>query len=244
MKVSKEKRDEIRRALVKAAVELAIQKGFSEISMREVAAHAGVAPGTAYKYFPDREQLVRAFFELKLADAEVSLQSIEEFATFTFKEKLHTLVGALLDEYASDREFVTIAMRSLVDAPLQLFGAMQPVRRRLVEIVESMLEAAVANNEFAAPVHRGFLANAFWDYTVFVVLYWLNDKSAHFAKSTEFIDKSLDLYVTLVRSGLVDQAARLGLFLLKNHLYANFEHIASLLGAISDFRPAGFGSTR
>jgi AcrR family transcriptional regulator len=244
MKVSKEKRDEIRRALVKAAVELCVEKGFSELSMREVAAHAHVAPGTAYKYFPDREQLVRAFFELKLADAEASLATINGFDSFTFKERLHAFVGALLDEYLPDREFVAIAMRSLVDAPLQSLGAMQPVRRKLVEVVESMLEAAVANDEFPPPLHRGFLTSAFWDYTVFVVLYWLKDESQYFAKSTEFVDKSLDIYVTLVRSGLVDQAARLGLFLIKNHLYANFENIASLFGAISGFKAGGLGSER
>lgn len=244
MKVSKEKRDEIRRTLVEAAAELFVEKGFSEVSMREVAAHANVAPGTAYKYFPDREQLVRAFFELKFRDAATSLERIEGFETYTFKEKLHALVGALLDEYQPDREFVAIAMRSLVDAPLQSLSAMQPVRHQLVELVESMLDAAVANEEFAPPLHRGFLTNAFWDYTVLVVLYWLKDDSESFARSTEFVDKSLDLYVTLVRSGLVDQAAQLGLFLFKSHVYANFEHIASLLGALGGFRASGLGSSR
>ncbi len=62
MEVSKEKRDEIRRSLVSAAVELFVAKEFSEVSLREMAKHANVAPGTAYEYFPDREQLGRAFF--------------------------------------------------------------------------------------------------------------------------------------------------------------------------------------
>jgi len=244
MKVSKEKRDEIRRALVRAAVALSIEKRTVDVSMREVAALANVAPGTAYKYFPDRQQLVRAFFELKLADAAATLANIDGFAAFTFKEQLHAFLDALLDEYLPDREFVAIALRRLVDAPLQSLGAMQPARRNLVDVVESMLDAAVEKGEFNAPLHRGFLTGAFWDYTVLVVLYWLKDDSESFARSTEFIDKSLDLYVALVRSGLVDQAARLGLFLMKSHIYTNFEHIASVFGALNEFRAGGLGSSR
>ncbi|HEY5960861.1 MAG TPA: TetR family transcriptional regulator [Polyangiaceae bacterium] len=241
MKVSKEKRDETRRALVQAAVALFVEQGFADTSIREIAARANVAPGTAYKYFPDREQLVRAFFELRFADAEASLDDLPNFATFTLKEKLHAFVEALLEAYLPDREFVAIAIRNLVDAPLQSFGSMQPVRHQLVAVVEGMLERAVAGGEFAPPLQRGFLTNVFWDYTILVVLYWLSDDSESFAKTSEFIDKSLDIYVTLVQSGIVDKAARLLMFLLKNHLYANFEHITSLLGAMSEIRLSGFG---
>jgi AcrR family transcriptional regulator len=241
MKVSKEKRDEIRRALIQAAVDLFVEKGISETSIREIAARADVAPGTAYKYFPDRDQLVRAFFEVKLEDARASLTVIEGLASFTLKEKLHALLEALLDEYLTDREFVALAIRGLVDAPLQSFGTMQPVRLHWVSIVDSMFDDAIANDELDAPMHRGFLTNAFWDYTILVVLYWLHDRSETFTKTSEFIDKSLDLYVALVRSGIVDQAARLGMFFFKNHLYANFEHLTSLLGLLGDLKFDRFG---
>lgn len=233
MKVSKEKRDETRRALLNAAVELFVEKGFTETSIREIAARAQVAPGTAYKYFPDREQLVRAYFELTLADAETQLEQIDNFASFTFKEKLHALLEALLEEYADDREFVALAVRNVVDAPLQSLGTLQPVRTRLLEILDSILNEAVERGEFTAPLHRAFVTNAFWDYTILVILYWVNDHSEAFVQSTEFIDKSLDVYVTLVRSGFIDQMVRLGVFLVKNHLHANMELIASLLGAMS-----------
>lgn len=242
MKVSKEKRDEIRRALIQAAVELCVEKGLAETSIREIAARANVAPGTAYKYFPEREQLIRAFFESRFADAQASLDELTGFATFSFKERLQAFLDALLEAYLPDREFVSIAVRSLVDAPLQSIGAMQPMRLQLVAFAESMLNQAVADGEFSPPLHRRLLTNAFWDYTTLVVLYWLNDDSEGFAKSTEFIDKSLDVYVTLIQSGIVDKTVRLFLFLFKSHLYTNFEQLTGLLGMIAGKAPGGFGS--
>jgi AcrR family transcriptional regulator len=242
VKVSKEKRDEIRRALIQAAVELCVEKGLADTSIREVAARANVAPATAYKYFPDRDQLIRAFFECRFADAAKSLEELPNFETYTFKEQLHAFLDALLEAYLPDREFVAIAVRSLVDAPLQSIGAMQPARLQLVSVADTMLNRAIVSGEIDSPLHRKLLINAFWDYTTLVVLYWLNDDSEGFAKSTEFIDKSLDLYVSLIQSGIVDKAARLLMFLFKSHLYTNFEQLTGLLGALSGLRVSGLGS--
>jgi AcrR family transcriptional regulator len=241
VKVSKEKRDEIRRALIQAAVELCVEKGLAETSIREIAARANVAPATAYKYFPEREQLIRAFFESRFADAQASLDDLPNLASFNLKERLHALLDALLDAYLPDREFVGIAIRSLIDAPLQSIGAMQPMRLQVVAFVEATLNQAVNDGELEPPLHRGFLANSFWDYSTLVVLYWLNDDSEGFAKTTEFIDKSLDLYVSLIQSGIVDKTARLLLFLLKSHVYTNFEQLTGLLGAITGTKLSGFG---
>lgn len=242
MKVSKEKRDEIRRALIQAAVELCVEKGLADTSIREVAARANVAPATAYKYFPDRDQLIRAFFESRFADAARSLEEVASFEAYTFKEQLHAFLDALLEAYLPDREFVAMAVRSLVDAPIQSIGAMQPARLQLVSVADSMLNDAITKGEIAPPLHRSFLINSFWDYTTLVVLYWLNDDSEGFAKTTEFIDKSLDLYVSLIQSGIVDKAARLLMFLFKSHLYTNFEQLTGLLGAIGGLKLGNLGS--
>ena len=96
MKVSKEKREEIRRSLVAAAVELFTQKGVGDTNMREIAGRAGVAPGTVYKYFPSRERLFYAYFELKQDDAQAALLKIAEFEQFSFKERLQAYLESLL----------------------------------------------------------------------------------------------------------------------------------------------------
>jgi len=242
MKVSKEKRDEIRRSLIEAAVGLFVEKGFAETSMREVAARASVAPGTAYKYFPDRDQLLVAFFELKFADTEAATFALPGYTTFCLKEKLQAFIESLLSEYLQEREFVAIAMKSLVDAPLQSIGAMQPLKARFTMFADQVLDDAVVASHPNGLTHKGFFSSLFWDYSILVTLYWLKDDSENFAKTSEFIDRSLDLYVALLESGVVDKAARLLGFFVKNHLYGNLEQIASVVSGLGQLGRDTFGA--
>jgi TetR/AcrR family transcriptional regulator, regulator of autoinduction and epiphytic fitness len=241
MKVSKEKRDEIRRSLVEAAAALFVEKGLADTSMREVAARAGVAPGTAYKYFPERDQLLSAFLEMKFGDAQAAAGALPGFASFGIKEKLQAFLETLLSAYLDEREFVALAMRSLVDAPLSSLGAMQPLKEQFTALAGGFLDQAVAAGELEAISHKSFFSTLFWDYSLLVVLYWLKDTSEGFSKTSEFIDRSLDLYVALLRSGVVDKAARLLGFFLKNHLYGNLEQLGSVMDALGQLRRDGFG---
>ncbi len=236
MKVSKEKQGEIRRALIDAAVELFVEKGFSGTPMREIASRAGVAPGTAYKYFPEREQLLLAFFEMKFVDAEAATRALPGFDSYGLKEKLQAFVEFLLSEYLEEREFVALALRTLIDAPLQSIGAMQPLKERFTKLVDGFLDDAVRQQEVDAITHQAFYASLFWDYSILVTLYWVSDRSEGFSRTTEFVDRSLDLYVTLLKSDVVDKAARLLGFFVKNHLYGNLEQIAAAVTGIGQLR--------
>jgi TetR/AcrR family transcriptional regulator, regulator of autoinduction and epiphytic fitness len=236
MKVSKEKQEEIRRALIDAAVELVVEKGFSRTTTREIASRAGVAPGTAYKYFPRREQLLLAFFEAKFVDAEAATKALPGFDSYGLKEKIQAFVESLLSEYLEEREFVALALRTLIDAPLQSIGAMQPLKERFTRLVDGFLDDAAAQRELDPITHQAFYSSLFWDYSILVTLYWVGDKSEGFSRTTEFVDRSLDLYVTLLKSGVVDKAARLLGFFVKNHLYGNLEQIAAVVTGIGQLR--------
>src|SRR3954468_15896703 len=54
-----------RRKLLDAAAELFARKGLA-VGLDEIARHAGVGVGTAYRRFPDKEQLIEALFDDRL----------------------------------------------------------------------------------------------------------------------------------------------------------------------------------
>src|ERR1700754_2811238 len=54
-----------RRKLLDAAAELFARKGLA-VGLDEIARHAGVGVGTAYRRFPDKEQLIDALFDDRL----------------------------------------------------------------------------------------------------------------------------------------------------------------------------------
>ena len=66
-------RQQHREEILSAALQLFAEKGFSNVSMQEIAAAAEFATGTLYNFFSSKENL---FFELLVATAEESLGMI------------------------------------------------------------------------------------------------------------------------------------------------------------------------
>ena len=64
-------------AILSAALELFVERGFHGTSVPSVAERAGVAAGTIYHYFASKEALVNALF--KRCKAEISARVISEF---------------------------------------------------------------------------------------------------------------------------------------------------------------------
>lgn len=67
-------REETQQQLLRAALELFAEEGFSSTSMRAIAKAAGVSPGLSYHYYPSKESLLQAILAQGAADV---------FSTFT-----------------------------------------------------------------------------------------------------------------------------------------------------------------
>ncbi|MEY4725525.1 MAG: HTH-type transcriptional regulator RutR [Pseudomonadota bacterium] len=78
----RERRKEARPGeLVKAALELFVEKGFAATRVDEVAARAGVSKGTLFLYFPSKEDLFKAVIRENIANLFPAWN--EEFKAFT-----------------------------------------------------------------------------------------------------------------------------------------------------------------
>lgn len=62
-----------RERILSSAEVLIARRGFHGISMQQVAQHANVATGTIYRYFADKETLLRCVHEERLRDAAVAI---------------------------------------------------------------------------------------------------------------------------------------------------------------------------
>src|ERR687889_852635 len=66
-----------RARILAAASEVFAERGL-DVSLDDIAAHAGVGVGTVYRRFPDKDALIDALFEDKIADVErVAREALE-----------------------------------------------------------------------------------------------------------------------------------------------------------------------
>lgn len=232
MKVSKDKKKEIRRDLIQSAVELFSEKGFRKATMREISSRAGYAAATIYNYFPNKEKILYGYFEEKQRELIRTLEDIPDFSEFTLKEKLQIQLETLLDLYLSDREFVQEAYKLIFDSPLRSLSELRDNKKIFTDAVSIFLSTAVANDEIPEPTFPDFLANLYWDYAGLVIFYWLRDDSDQFSNTSVFIDLSLDIILAILKSDMMSKTADMLAFLFKSHLYGNIETIHRLFSSV------------
>jgi len=244
MKVSQEQKDEIRKKLIKAAVELMTEKGFQDATMREISDRAGYGSATIYHYFPNKEKILYAYFENKHKELIKLLKEVPDFSEFTLKEKLQVQIESLLDMYLEDREFVQEAYKLMFDSPLRTFTEMIPIKDTFLKTVNDFFEDSIKKNEISEYVFKGFINNLYWDFTGLVIIYWCNDNSEGFSNTSQFIDMTLDIIVEILRSGLIVKFSNIASFIFRNHIYSNFNNISRLFPARDVFQNVMKNATR
>jgi len=79
--------DEYRKELLEKCFSIFSRKGFSNVTMREIAAEIGVSTGTLYHYFPTKESIMEHMFSF------VQETNVEAFLSIT--EKMETVAEKL-----------------------------------------------------------------------------------------------------------------------------------------------------
>lgn len=131
-------------------------QGVRSARMEDIAARAGVAVGTLYNYFSDREQLVSALLEFRRARLiELLDQRLEVEARAPFDEQLDGLVRALLQHFDDHRAFFAILAQGeftgdLADATCKMRSTMRDVHARIDRLMARGVASGRLRPEHAA----------------------------------------------------------------------------------------------
>jgi AcrR family transcriptional regulator len=227
MKISQKEKAKTRAKILQSAVDLIIEKGFKNASMREMAKNAGVSNPTIYNYFPTKEKLLYAYIEQKHIESATILEEISDFHTYTLREQLQSLIETELELYLEDREFITQIYEMAFHSSTVRLESIYETKEKFIEIVSQMLDIAIEAGEIEEPPFKEYLPQAFWDYFVMIVAYWVKDDSEHFENTTQFIDHSLGVIEALLHSNILNKASDLGMFLFKTHLLSSLERFST-----------------
>lgn len=237
MKISNEKKQENREAIMQAAVDLIIEKGFKAATMRAMARKAGLGDATIYNYFPTKESILYAYYEDKFSEAGDSLSGIAGFDEYSFQEQLQELFETCLETFLADREFLQETF-NLVFYPVTPHKDLQGIKANFMASVDCIFDNAVETGEIEDPMFRELTNHFFWDYFVGVAFYWLKDTSEHFSDTTELINKTMDLACAVLKAGVVNKIFDIASFLFRNHIVSRLQTFKSGMDAFGEIRQA------
>src|SRR5215204_470048 len=136
------KGDQTKALILETALEMFLERGYDETTMRAIAQKAGVSLGNAYYYFRSKEYLIQAFYQ-RLHDSHLAaaLPALENDKTL--KARLHTVMRTKIDTMNPYHEFSGVLFKTAAhpESPLNPFSdETDPVRDQSVQLFEKVLE--------------------------------------------------------------------------------------------------------
>lgn len=96
-------------SIQEATMRVIARKGMAAATMQEIAEEAGVAKGTIYLYFRDRDELVEKTFENAITQLHARIDAAMNAET-TFEAKLRKMLTAKMRFFEENREFFRLYM--------------------------------------------------------------------------------------------------------------------------------------
>jgi AcrR family transcriptional regulator len=196
-----EQKEATRQKIVDAALYLFEKKGFDKTTTKAIAQRAGIAEGTVFNYFQTKDDIALHFFEQEVDHAIETVRANPRLRKAPLEEKLFALVQAQIDYLAPYEHFIGASVVHALrpGSKLAFSAKANALRARYVAFVEELIEGSF---EKSSPTLSWIAPHAFWIYYLGVLLYWLHDTSEGKQNTLAFLDRSLQLGVAVMRSGV------------------------------------------
>jgi AcrR family transcriptional regulator len=194
MRVTAEEKQATRERIVAKAGELFRSRGFDATTTRDIARAAGIATGTLFNYFDNKEAVVGVLAEELLAKARAAF-AIER-PDESLQEELFALVAAELRQLKPVRKFIAPLLETRLSplAAARPGGAADALRVAHLELV-----AEIARQHGLAEVSPVGM-QVYWTLYTGVLAFWVADKSPKQEDTLALLDQSLHMFVAWLQN--------------------------------------------
>lgn len=181
MRVTAETKEATRQAILDVSRTLLRERGWENVSTREIAAAAEIANGTLFNYFPTKEAIVGALVADALAEANRVAR--DESAV---EEQLFALVFAGVRRLRAYRSFLPYVIDAIL-APAERTARSHDTERIREEHL-AQVEAIIGGSLTAVQRHL------YWSLYTGIVTFWVRDASPKQEQTLALVDQSMRLF--------------------------------------------------
>ncbi|WP_050615991.1 TetR/AcrR family transcriptional regulator [Bacillus testis] len=133
--------------IIDAAVGVIAEHGYHQAQVSKIAKQAGVADGTIYLYFKNKEDILISLFQEKMGEFverindEINLKE-------TASDKLSVLIQKHFDIMSEDPHLAVVTQLELRQSNSELRRQINDVLKGYLNLVDGILKEGIANGEF------------------------------------------------------------------------------------------------
>lgn len=132
--------------IIDAAVEVIAENGYHQSQVSKIAKQAGVADGTIYLYFKNKEDILISLFKEKMGQfIERIEEDIKEKATA--KEKLALVISKHFSLLAGDHNLAIVTQLELRQSNLELRQKINEILKGYLNILDGILTEGIQSGE-------------------------------------------------------------------------------------------------
>ncbi|HEY3704617.1 MAG TPA: TetR family transcriptional regulator [Terracidiphilus sp.] len=197
MTIQPTKSKQTRARILAAALTVFRERGFESATMRDIAAHAGMAVGAAYYYFDSKDALVLAFYAQAQQQMAPQAERILSAAT-SLEQRLREIIGLKFVTFAPNRELLR-ALSAHVD-PTHPVSPFSPQTAAIRDADLAWFTRAVDDSRVRLPRSiLPYLPRLLWLYQMGLILFWVYDRSPKQSRTEFLFDQSRRIILILLK---------------------------------------------
>jgi AcrR family transcriptional regulator len=197
------KKEETRRRITLAALDLFHEKGFDATTVDEITERADVAKGTFFNYFPRKESVLTALSEEWMERAEEHTSQHGSTAS----ERILALFGGVAESYGQDRALASMLLRVSMERMVcpEPDVSRSGLYQRVVQVVQAGQDSGEFRSELPADSVFGVFASVFLG----TLVWWLGGGPHQrvVAQSTVSLHDAVESQLTIALAGIRRPAA-------------------------------------
>src|SRR5690625_3971717 len=131
--------------IIDAAVQVIAENGYHASQVSKIASKAGVADGTIYLYFQNKEDILISLFEVKMGDFINKID--QKIATKeTANEQLYTLIKMHFQQFSNNHHLAIVTQLELRQSKNELRREINQVLKSYLNVIDRIIQEGISEN--------------------------------------------------------------------------------------------------
>jgi TetR/AcrR family fatty acid metabolism transcriptional regulator len=149
------------RDILSAAVEVFAERGFHDTKIHSIADRAGIATGTVYLYFGNKENILLRIFETFWEELYNNLESINSSEVLKSFEKYNALIDSLFDYFSRNPSLVLLYVNEQYYLMHKKPYEFTSFYRKAINLMENCLKEGITQGVFNTTINES-IASCFF----------------------------------------------------------------------------------